>query len=84
MRMPYENYRAEKILLVTVYSEIVFKGNIVRQEPLRCCNMSIDLIANAMQVYFREIVVGGKSFILLEPLCPACGKRITAQYSIIQ
>ncbi len=81
--MPYENYRAEKILLVAVYSDIVFKGNVVRQEPPECCDMTIDLIANALRVKFREIVVGGKEFRLLEPLCPVCGKRITAKYSII-
>jgi hypothetical protein len=81
--MPYENYRAEKILLVAVFSDIVFKGNVVRQETPKCCDMTIDLIANALRVKFREIVVGGKVFSLLEPMCPVCGKRIPAKYSII-
>jgi hypothetical protein len=82
--MSYRERRAEKILLVAAFSEIVFKGSLVRQEPPRCCDVTVDLIANAMHVYFREIAVEEKTINLLEPLCPVCGKRITAVYSIIQ
>lgn len=83
MVMDYVSYRLEKILLVAVYSDVVFNGKVVRQEPLQCCNMNIDPVENAMWVFFREIVVGGKVITLLEPLCPVCGKRVAARYSIL-
>jgi len=76
--------RAEKILLVAAFSEFVFKGNLVRQEPPRCCGVTIDLIAGAMNVNFREIKIGEKTFNLLEPLCPKCGWRVEAIYSVGQ
>lgn len=81
--MPNREHRAEKIFLVAAFSEAVFKGHLVRQEPPRCCGKTIDLIANAMLVNFREITVGGKIVNLLEPLCPTCGKRVEAEYTII-
>ena len=76
--------RAELILLVAALSKIVFEGNLIRQEPPRCCNVTVDLIDNATRVHFREIRIGGKTINLLEPLCPVCGRRIAAVYSIIQ
>lgn len=76
--------RAEEILLVAVFSEIVFKGNIVRQESPGCCGMTIDHIAGAMNVNFREIKIGEKIVILLEPICPECGRRVKAVYSVMQ
>ncbi len=81
--MSYREHRAAKILLIAAYSEVVFRGCLVRQEPPRCCNMTIDLLANVMQVNFQEIRVGGKVINLIEPLCPVCGNRVTAVYSII-
>jgi tRNA(Ile2) C34 agmatinyltransferase TiaS len=75
--------RAEEILLA-VFSEIVFKGNIVRQESPRCCGMTIDHIAGAMNVNFREIKIGEKIVNLLEPICPECGRRVKAVYSVMQ
>jgi hypothetical protein len=83
-KVSFSERKAEKILLVAAFSEFVFRGNLVRQEPPRCCNVTVDLIANAMRVYYREITVGGETVNLLEPLCPVCGRRITAVYSIIQ
>jgi hypothetical protein len=80
----YSERRAEKILLIAAFAKIVFEGDLLRQEPPRCCGVTVDLIANAMHVYFREIAVGRKTINLLEPLCPVCGRRIMAVYSIIQ
>jgi hypothetical protein len=82
--MSYRERKAEKILLVAAFGKIAFEGNLVRQEHPQCCGVTVDLIANATHVYFREIALGGQTINLLEPLCPVCGRRVTAEYSIIQ
>ncbi len=82
--MSYRERRAEKILLVAAFSEAVFKGELIRQDPPQCCGATIDLIAGAMNVNFREITIGEKTVNLLEPLCPVCGRRVRAVYSVLQ
>lgn len=71
----------EQKLLVAIHSEEVFWGGIIRQEMPKCCSGVIDLYKT--RVWFKEILVGGKLFVLLEPNCPVCGKRVAARYSVI-
>ncbi len=71
----------EQKLLVAVYSEVVFKGKVIRQETPMCCSRVIDLYRT--RVWFKEIFLRGKIFVLLEPICPICRKRVSASYSII-
>ena len=71
----------EERLLVAIYSEKVFKGNIIRQEKPVCCRQEIDLLKT--DVRFKEISIGKEQFLLLEPICPICLERIEASYALI-
>jgi hypothetical protein len=73
--------QAEKKLLIAIYSDQVFHGKTVKQELPRCCESSIDLYG--VPVKFRDITLGSKTFTLLEPRCPLCGKWVRAEFSIL-
>ena len=72
----------EEKLLIGVFSERVFSGDFLRQERPFCCGKVIDLYRVPM-VRFVDIVVEGREFTLIEPMCPVCGKWVRASYSII-
>ncbi len=38
---------------------------------------------DAPGVYFREVDVFGKSYTLIEPVCPVCKQRVRAQFNIL-
>jgi hypothetical protein len=73
--------RAEEILLTAVYAEEVFRGTMVRQERPWCCGRQIDLYRTP--VAFCDLQLGGRSFTLLEPICPRCGRRVQAIWSVV-
>ncbi len=71
----------EEKLLIAVFSEEVFKGNTIRQETPKCCDKIIDLYR--VPVKFRDVAVGNRTFTLLEPRCPGCGRWVKPDYSIL-
>jgi hypothetical protein len=71
----------EQKLLVAIFSEKVFKGSTIRQETPRCCNRIINLYQ--VPVKFRDVSAGSRTFTLLEPRCPECGKWVKPDYSIL-
>jgi len=73
--------RAEEILLTALYAEEVFRGTVIRQEPPWCCGRQIDLCRTS--VAFRDLQVGERSFSLLEPICPRCGRRVRAIWVVV-
>ena len=76
-----EKTRAESKLLTALYAGEVFEGKTIRQERPRCCGKAIDLFA--VNVAFRETIVGRRIFHLIEPQCPICSKRVKATFAII-
>lgn len=73
--------KLEEKLLIMVYSKEVFEGNLIRQDRPRCCGKGINLFET--KVSFKDIELGGKGYTLLEPICPVCGHKAEATYSLI-
>ena len=72
--------------LVSVYRDEAFRGQTIRQElPVCDCGKVYDEkeLLNAPGVFFRHVDVFGKTFTLIEPLCPICKRRITATYHVL-
>ncbi len=72
--------------LVTAYSDTVFRGSTIRQEYPTCeCGKvyTEKEISEAPGVFFKEVDVFGKTFTLIEPMCPVCKRRIQAHYHIL-
>ncbi len=81
----YTMTREEK-KLVTAHVDQVFHGQTIRQDiPVCDCGKFYDEknLTEAPAVFFREIDVFGKTFTLIEPLCPVCKKRIHASFNIL-
>ena len=81
----YSMTRNEKNL-VTAHSDTVFHGQTIRQELPACvCGKIYEEkdLCEAPAVFFREVDVFGKTFTLIEPLCPVCKRRIPASFSIL-
>jgi hypothetical protein len=77
--------REEKIL-VTEHMDQVFHGQTVRQVlPVCECGKYYDEkeLCEAPAVFFRKVDVFGKTFTLIEPLCPVCKRRIQASFNIL-
>ena len=77
---------AEKILLVAVYTSMLFEGEgkqgkLVRQDRPYCCGNVIDLFATT--IVFKEIMVGKNKAIVLEPYCPSCGRKVEASFQVL-
>jgi len=66
--------------------EEVFHGSFVRQEIPSCTCGKVftekDLL-DAPSVYFRKVNVFGKTFTLIEPICPVCKRRVETTYNIL-
>jgi hypothetical protein len=71
----------EEKLIIAVHAEENFKGRALRQVRPRCCGREIDVFEAT--VHFRDIVVGGRIYTLLEPNCPTCSKRVRGQWTIL-
>ena len=76
----------EEKKLVTAHVDQVFHGQTIRQDfPVCECGKYYDEknLTEAPAVFFREVDVFGKTFTLIEPLCPVCKKRIYASFNIL-
>jgi hypothetical protein len=72
--------------LITKLSDKAFHGQTIRQEnPICECGKvySEKELSDAPGVFFREIDVFGKTFTLIEPMCPVCKRRIPASFHIL-
>jgi hypothetical protein len=72
--------------LVSKYSDQAFHGQTVRQIPPTCeCGKAFDEkgIADAPAVFFTDVEVFGRTYTLIEPVCPRCNRKIHAQFSIM-
>jgi hypothetical protein len=72
--------------LVSKYSDQAFHGHTVRQIlPICDCGRAFDEkgISDAPAVYFTDVEVFGKTYKLIEPVCPRCNRKIPAQFSIM-
>lgn len=75
----------EKIL-VTKYVDQAFHGQTIRQGfPVCECGKVYDEkgLSDAPAVFFTDVEVFGKTFTLIEPVCPRCNQKIAATFSIL-
>lgn len=72
----------EEKLLIGIYGQEVFNGTFIRQKRPVCCGRVIDLY-NVPSVRFLDVEVFGRKVTLIEPLCPVCGKWVTARFGIV-
>ncbi len=73
-------------LLVTKHADQVFHGQTVRQEfPVCECGKAFDEkgLTDAPAVFFTDIEVFGRTFTLIEPVCPRCNRKIPASFNIL-
>jgi hypothetical protein len=81
-----ENMTTEEKQLLQTYSEEAFRGRTIRQELPACeCGKSYDEkhLCDAPGIFFRELEVFGKTYHLIEPVCPICKRRIPASFCIL-
>ena len=72
--------------LVSEYADQAFHGQMVRQEiPVCECGREYNErdIYDAPGVFFRDVSVLGKTFTLIEPICPVCKQRIQGNFHIL-
>jgi len=72
--------------LVTAHVDQVFHGQTIRQViPVCECGKVYEEkeLCEAPAVFFRDVDVFGKTFTLIEPLCPVCKRRIQASFNIL-
>jgi len=77
--------RDEKIQ-ITAHVDKVFRGQTIRQTVPVCeCGKVYEEkeLCEAPAVFFREVDVFGKTYTLIEPLCPVCKRRIQASFHIL-
>lgn len=73
-------------LLVTKHSDQAFHGQTIRQQVPTCsCGKTFDEkeLFDAPGVFFTDIEVFGKTYTLIEPICPRCNQKIAASFSIL-
>lgn len=76
----------EERKLVTEFGDQVFHGQTIRQElPVCDCGKFYEEkdIGEAPAVFFTDVEVFGKTFTLIEPVCPRCNRKIAARYSVL-
>jgi len=72
--------------LINVYADEAFHGRTIRQEGPACdCGKVYNekTLYDAPGVFFKEVDVFGKTFTLIEPICPVCKQRIQANFYIL-
>jgi hypothetical protein len=72
--------------LITAHADKVFHGKTIRQElPVCMCGKIYEEkeLCEAPAVFFREVDVFGKTYTLIEPLCPVCKRKIQASFNIL-
>jgi hypothetical protein len=77
---------SEERKLITKHVGQAFHGQTIRQElPICECGKTYrekDLV-DAPAVFFTDIEVFGKTFTLIEPVCPRCNRKIVARFSVL-
>ena len=76
----------EEKLMISQYTQDVFHGQTVRQQIPRCkCGREISEkeLYEVPGVVFTKIEVFGKTYTLIEPICPVCAKKIPAVYYVL-
>lgn len=76
----------EEKQLVTMYAVQVFHGTTVRQDyPVCECGkmFSEKELYNAPAVYFKKVDIFGKTYTLIEPVCPICKQKIPASFNVL-
>ncbi len=76
----------EEQKMVTKYADQAFRGQTIRQEyPVCDCGkiFSEKEICEAPGVFFKNVDVFGKTFTLIEPVCPICKRKIPASFNIL-
>jgi hypothetical protein len=72
--------------LITSHADQVFHGQTIRQQlPVCSCGKMFDEkgLTDAPGVFFTDIEVFGKTYTLIEPVCPRCNRKIAATFSIL-
>jgi len=72
--------------LIDIHANEVFHGSMIRQETPVCeCGKSYNekTLYDAPGVFFRNVDIFGKTFTLIEPICPICKRRIQASFHIL-
>ena len=72
--------------LVTIYADQVFHGETIRQAYPMCeCGKMFNEkeLYNAPGVFFRPVDIFGKTYTLIEPVCPICKQKIPASFHIL-
>ena len=80
------NMTNEEKMLVTKLGDQVFHGQTIRQEVPVCeCGKVYNEkeLGEAPAVFFTDVEVFGKTFTLIEPVCPRCNRKIVARFSIL-
>jgi hypothetical protein len=76
----------EEERLLNKHSDEVFHGQTIRQvAPVCSCGKSFDEkgLINAPAVFFTDVEVFGKTYTLIEPVCPRCSRKISARFTIL-
>jgi hypothetical protein len=72
--------------LITKHVDQVFHGQTVRQEwPICECGKVYreKELSDAPAVFFTDVEVFGKTFTLIEPVCPRCNRKISARFNVL-
>jgi hypothetical protein len=76
----------EEKRLITKHADQVFHGQTIRQNiPVCDCGKIYDEkgLQDAPGVFFTDIEVFGRTFTLIEPVCPRCNRKIAASFNIL-
>jgi len=72
--------------MVLQYADQAFRGKTIRQEyPVCECGKIFNEknLFDAPGVFFKNIDVFGKTFMLIEPVCPVCKQKVPASFNIL-
>ena len=72
--------------MVSQYVDQAFRGKTIRQEYPVCKYRKIfseKNLCDAPGVFFKSVDVFGRTFTLIEPVCPICKRKIPASFNIL-
>ena len=72
--------------MVLQYADQAFRGKTIRQEyPVCECGKIFNEknLFDAPGIFFKNIDVFGKTFMLIEPVCPVCKRKVPASFNIL-
>jgi hypothetical protein len=76
----------EEKQLVIRYADQAFHGGTIRQVYPTCeCGKMFNEkeLYNAPGVFFKQIDIFGKTYTLIEPVCPICKQKIPASFNVL-